>query len=226
MPINLNIILTTDTTSAQPVDLPSEGNTDHVNLVDNFDRMKLFSPEDSSDPFVCSLLQVQLPHLVHFKLVQDNQINLDNSISEGSSVSIYSPQNYDYLALELGFFIFNDFCGTTRCLCTPIKEEDEEEELSSMESQGGLLLSCDISASSVPSAQAGHFPSHIPLSPSTPFIRHLSTLIQEGEEEEAVKESEDGPQWQGINADEECGHICMRHLICKASGKAVKQTRG
>ncbi|KAG2039155.1 hypothetical protein BDR03DRAFT_1090842 [Suillus americanus] len=65
-----------------------------------------------------------------------------------------------------------------RSLCTL---EEEEEELVSVEPQR-LFPSYDVSAS-VPSAQAGSYPSRTPSSPSTSFIRRLCTLIEEGEEE-------------------------------------------
>ncbi|KAG2343923.1 hypothetical protein BDR05DRAFT_962574 [Suillus weaverae] len=278
MSINLDIILTVDTantsspSSAEPINIPSVGDTALADLVDDLDRMKPFSPEDSSDSLPSSLLQVQLPRIVRLELVQDNQFNLDNFISKESSISIYSPQNYDYLALPPGYVAhsplglpttfpsillpqgytaphyfylpqghstllpggyippYNDHmlhpsfglsssmtsvepqgslfpglpgCDTTvsvpsaqatpypsrapslastsfiRRLCTPI--EEEEEELTSVEPQGGLFLHCNISTS-VPSAQAGPYPSRMPSSLSTSFIGHSCTHIEEGEE--------------------------------------------
>ncbi|KAG1767380.1 hypothetical protein EV702DRAFT_1050390 [Suillus placidus] len=278
MSINSDIILTVDTantsspSSAEPVNIPSVGDTALADLADDLDRMKPFSPEDSSDSLPSSLPQVQPPRIVHLELVQDNRINLDNFISKESSISIYSPQNYDYLALPPGYVAHsplglpttfpsillpqghtgphyfyspqghstllpgsyipprNDYmlppslglsssmssvdpqgslfpglpgCDTTASVpsaqatpypsrapslastsfigrsCTPI--EEEEEELTSVEPQGGLFPHCDISAS-VPSAQAGPYPSHTPSFLSTSFFGRSCAPIEEGEE--------------------------------------------
>ncbi|KAG1849490.1 hypothetical protein F4604DRAFT_1687386 [Suillus subluteus] len=68
-------------------------------------------------------------------------------------------------------------------LCTPIEEEeDEDEELTPVEPQGGLLLCCDINAC-VPSAPVGPYQPRTPSSPSTSFIRSLCTLTEEEDEE-------------------------------------------
>ncbi|KAG1853187.1 hypothetical protein DFJ58DRAFT_789920 [Suillus subalutaceus] len=67
-------------------------------------------------------------------------------------------------------------------LCTPI-EEEEDEELTPVEPQGGLLLGCDISAR-VPSTPVGPYPPRTPSSPSTSFIRSLCTLTEEEDEED------------------------------------------
>ncbi|KAG1849488.1 hypothetical protein F4604DRAFT_1907435 [Suillus subluteus] len=84
-------------------------------------------------------------------------------------------------------------------LCTPIEEEEEEEELTPVEPQDGLFPGYDISASeSTPSAQAGPYPSRTPPSPSTSFIRSLCTLIEE-EEEELISVEPQGGLFSGYD---------------------------
>ncbi|KAG1853188.1 WD40-repeat-containing domain protein [Suillus subalutaceus] len=84
-------------------------------------------------------------------------------------------------------------------LCTPIEEEEEEEELTPVEPQDGLFPGYDISASeSTPSAQAGPYPSRTPSSPSTSFIRSLCTLIEE-EEEELISVEPQGGLFSGCD---------------------------
>jgi hypothetical protein len=72
--------------------------------------------------------------------------------------------------------------------CAPIEEEEEEgeEDLTSVEPQGGFFPITprrDISAT-MSSPQTGPYLSSTPSSPSTSFIRCLGTLAEEEDEEE------------------------------------------
>ncbi|KAG2343908.1 hypothetical protein BDR05DRAFT_962552 [Suillus weaverae] len=217
--LTVDAVNTSSPSSAEPVNIPSVGDTALANLADDLDRMKPFSPQHSSDSLPSSLPQVQLPLIVRSELVQDKRLNLDNFISKESSISIYSPQNYDYLALPPGYLVdsplglpttfpsillpqgitgphyFYSPQGHSTLLpgsyippCNDYMLPPSfglSSSMSSVEPQGSLFPS-DITTS-VPSAQAGPYPSRAPSPASTPFIGRSCTPIEEEEELTSVE---------------------------------------